>query len=542
MKMFFQDKKGYIWTKKGDSYFRGYIQSQTGEVKRGREAISYLEEGLAIDSLCEKLKDLYGTFAFISKKGEDVYAATDIARSMPIYFSKDLSVISDSSEIVREQLGIEKENIDFRRAAEFFDTTYVAHDNTVYSDIKQVEMGTVVKFSKGGYIKQLYYKHIQPVVHDSRNDAIAKLKSITEAALNRMLKVVNGRQIVLSLSGGYDSRYIACSLRSLGVENVICYTYGRSGSFETTQSEKIAKALGYKWYCYEYSDADIKGLLDEEAYFQYCNGHDYTIYLQNYIAVKKLTQEKKIEDDAVFITGLCNDMPTGFYIKAKEEIKSFGFTVKGCASYIINDRFVRYKLNNQRKQEFTQEVIDKINEYGIHIKDYESFWQAFTCVYTGYNHSRCFLNMNRVHEFFGHEWLLPCWDKELLEFWYSVPAEDKYHQSLYEEYICNRLAKSYGVGTKKHINYLGKTSFTRSFKRKVGGMLVRIAYPLGIPIKRKQDINNFAPFEILLYKKLVQKRAVKPERAALFLLLSTYLMERRYGTKWYAQIKEYFSK
>lgn len=542
MKIILQEKKGYTWTKTDSSYFRGYIQDEMGIVRCKEEAISYLEKNITLHQLSNTLAKSYGSFAFVTQKYDKVYAATDIARSMPLYFSKDLSVISDSSEIVREVLGIEKEKIDYRRAAELLDSTYVVHDNTMYSEIRQIELGTAIEISGRTYNKFQYFKHFKVIEDISKDDAIQKLKQTTEKALSRILKVVNGRQIVLSLSGGYDSRYIACSLKSMGMDNIVCYTYGRGDSFETIQSEKVAKALGFKWYCYEYYDDEIKNLISKEnqEYFEYCNGHDYTIYLQNYIAVKKLTQEGKIDDNAVFLTGLCNDMPTGFYIPTHDEVESFGCTIDGCASYIIHDRFVRFRLNESSRHEYEQEVAEKIKECGLKVVDFDSFCQAFTCIYTSYNHSRCFLNMNKVHEFFGHEWLLPCWDKELLEFWYAMPTEFRFKQGLYEEYICKYLASPYGVGTKKHINHLGKTPFSRYLKRKIGGILVRLSYPLGIPIKRKTDINNFAPLEVLLYKNIVQKKAVKPERAALMLLITVYLMEKRYGTNWYTKVRKDF--
>ena len=312
-------------------------------------------------------------------------------------------------------------------------------------------------------------------------------------------------------------------------------------SFEVIQSEKVAEALGFDWVSYEYTDSDIMSILSEEnvPYFDYCNGHDYTIYLQNFIAVKKLSESGLVDKNAVFVTGLCNDMPTGFYVPDYETALKYGFTDRGCANYIADDRFVRFKLSDEAYEKITSEIIGKLNEFNVHVTDYNSFYNAVACLFTGYNHSRAFLNMNRCHEYFGHEWLIPCWDKNLLLFWYSVPLEFRYQQKLYEEYICNHLANEYGIGTKKYINIEGKTNASKKIKRKVGGVLVRVCYPMGIPIRRKRDINNFAPLEVELYKRIKQKNAVKPERAAIILLLTCYLMEQRYGTDWFAEVKKF---
>ena len=73
----------------------------------------------------------------------------------------------------------------------------------------------------------------------------------------------------------------------------------------------------------------------------------------------------------------------------------------------------------------------------------------------------------------------------------------------------------------------------------MGGLLIRICYPIGIPMNRKYDINNFASLEIVLYKRIVQKKAINPQHAALTMLLTVYIMEQRYGTDWYCLIKKY---
>lgn len=82
-------------------------------------------------------------------------------------------------------------------------------------------------------------------------------------------------------------------------------------------------------------------------------------------------------------------------------------------------------------------------------KSYQNFVAAVDCLWTIRNHSRQFLYMNDVHEFFGYKWLLPCWDRRLLEFWYSLPLEYRLSQNLYEEWVTTKLPAQYGVGQKK---------------------------------------------------------------------------------------------
>jgi asparagine synthase (glutamine-hydrolysing) len=58
---------------------------------------------------------------------------------------------------------------------------------------------------------------------------------------------------VVPLSGGLDSRIIVAMLKRLGVEDVICFTYGKKGNREAEISRQVAEALGYRWYFVEYT-------------------------------------------------------------------------------------------------------------------------------------------------------------------------------------------------------------------------------------------------------------------------------------------------
>ena len=147
--------------------------------------------------------------------------------------------------------------------------------------------------------------------------------------------------------------------------------------------------------------------------------------------------------------------------------------------------------------------------------------------------------LDSYSNYFGYEWLLPCWDYEMLDFWYSLKPEFRINQRLYEDYIVNHIGKKYGVGTKKHYEKNAPTPFLETIKRFIGGIIAKCTYQLGIPLKRNTDINNFAVLEVALYKKIHQKQAIKSDRAALLLLLTIYIMELRYSLDWYNNIKKY---
>lgn len=538
---------GYKWiTSKQGSYFKGYIVSDTfmAKICRGMEALSLFDECIDFDEFVTFLKNVDGVFSIIVRRPDCIWAAVDISRSMPIYFSTDGSIISDSGEHIRQELGIDKEYTDPLRMFEMLQTASVVGNNTVYKEIRQLNMGQALEVTEHGVRLETYFKHWAETADISEQTAMDSLKDVSSDMIKQIINVVDGRPIVLSLSGGYDSRYVACLLKSHGVENVSCYTYGAADSFESRQSKIVADALGYRWACVEHTNELIKDILSDEnkPYFDMCNEHDYTIYLQNFVAVKQLHNNGWFYPNSVFLTGLCHDMPTGCYVKPLDDYRKYELSSQGVARYIIEQYYVRYPLIPAIRAEYEKEVVNSIELLQIPLNDYRDFIKVVDCITTGYDHSRQFLSMNRVHEYFGYEWLLPCWDKNLLSYWYSLPPAMRIKQNHYEKWLMEVLFRQFSLDTRKVLLSHSPNKKIAKIKRGGGGILVRILYPLGIPLQRKTDQNNFAPLEVMLYKRIKQKYAIKYERAALTLLLTIYIMEQRYGADFYNKLNILFAE
>ena len=161
---------------------------------------------------------------------------------------------------------------------------------------------------------------------------------------------------------------------------------------------------------------------------------------------------------------------------------------------------------------------------------------------TGFDHSRRFLDMNHSHEFFGYEWLLPCWNQELLDFWYSLPYPLRIHQNLYEEWLMEDLCGKYGVGTKKTINQHTPYLWLSAVVRQVGGVTAWYCFKTHTTLRLRTDINGGATLRQRLYDGIVQKPAIKYSRASQPLLLALYFMEKRYGTHFWKNVRNVLKK
>jgi asparagine synthase (glutamine-hydrolysing) len=526
---------GYKWIISDGVFFKGYFQYLNGDntVFLNMSAINEIGSIDSLEAFIAFLKRIDGSYAVVIQKDGYTFAAVDRARSIALYYHTGGGVVSDSSEYIREHTGIEKQDVEPDAFLELFATDYIIGNDTVYTEIKQLDIGQAAGISADSIELKYYFYHISAIDKQSDDELKRTLTETANKTFERFAKVINARPVVLSMSGGYDSRFVGCMLKRVGIEDVSCYTYGKPDSFEVRQSKKNADALGYRWACVEHTDERIKAILYDEnkPYFEMCREHDYTIFLQNFFAVKHLHENGWFKPLSVFITGMCGDMPTGNYVKRPSEFVNYEFNSQRAAEKIYSDLFTRYQLDDKYKTEFVNKLRARLDALPITISDYQSYTTAVDCLTTGFIHSRAYLHMNRVHEYFGYEWLLPYWDVRLLQKWYSIPAEKRAGQALYEDWLLADICAPFGIANKKYRAVYSNNLLKKKLMYFGGGIAACVLYNMGLPFRRRYDYSNFAPLEIELFKRFNSQKAIKYSKAGLPLLLNRYILQERYGNK-----------
>lgn len=542
MKIILNHNEGYQWYGKDDVFFKGYlINRSSNELYRGEDAVGLLQSMASIEELVDLLKLSEGVFAIVINKKKITTIAVDRARSIPLFYSKDGAVVSDSAEAIREELRIDQKDVDRDAYLALYAKTYLFGDKTTYSQIKQLDLGEIAQIVDKRINVIRYYQHFpQTVTQYSIDEARIALKDVSEKVFLRIKRIIGNRPVALSMSGGYDSRFVACMLKRVGIEDVSCYTYGKKDSFEVRQSKMNAEALGYRWTVVEYTDDLVKSILDEEGqqYISSFDMHDYTAYLQNFPAVRKLHKEGWFKPGTVFLTGLCGDMPSGAYVPEEDANVIYDNTY--LVEYLYRVIYARQYLDNSFKEVWVEYMNNRLKELPTPVNNYQTFVTAFDYYYTSSCHPHCFLHMNRVHQFFGYEWLIPFWDSELLDFWYTVPASLRCHQSLYETFLLNDLCSEYGIGQKKTIVGHPKSGFKRKIAYFAGGCINWMCLHLNVPFRRRTDFNNWSPLELELYNHLKTKKTVVYHKAGLMALLTQYTLQERYGATNMIDAKKHF--
>jgi asparagine synthase (glutamine-hydrolysing) len=275
------------------------------------------------------------------------------------------------------------------------------------------------------------------------------------AAVDRLIQYAGGRQIVIPLSGGYDSRFIALMLARRGYGNVLTFTYGIKGNKESGYSQRVARELRLPWHFVEYSEHDWCAAwhTEERRRFQrWASGWTSLPHVQDWIAVRALKQRCIVEDNCVFVPGHSGDFVAGSHIPV-DAFCSQPVNTSLLVSRILERHYVvsaSTMPEGKRLQYWRGRVLDRAEV--DHITSHEQFADAFEKWDWQERQAKYIVNSVRVYEFFGFDWWLPLWDVEFMAFWQDVPLHLRQGRHWYLEQVRTAYAAATRSGVEEALN------------------------------------------------------------------------------------------
>lgn len=412
----------------GEFLQRGTIWQDTDALYSAKNAAAFSEQ----------LQALNGFFAVVRRTAGLLMAAVDHIRSVPLFYGLKNGhlFLADDAEWVRKKIG--DHEMDARAREEFILAGYVTGRNTLYPNVKQLQAGEylIAEADELGDISLSLGRYFRFVHKDPGGCSHDKLWTYIDSAavssIQRLIKYANKRQILVPLSGGYDSRLIASLLKRSGYENVLCFSYGIARNKEAEYSEKIAKSLGFAWCFAEYTNEEWASEWNTgaaEEYRSYASNHTSLPHIQDWLAIKKLIENKLIDDDAVVVPGHC--CVTGYIPK---DIVSKRFGKREYFNNIIETHFSGRPLRCSvllTEAELTKALlnceIDFCDKDEVASRAMEYNWAERQAKYI--------TNSVRVYENFGLDWWLPLWDMEFVNAWMVFPLRLRLERRFYKSYV-----------------------------------------------------------------------------------------------------------
>ncbi|MBT5400784.1 hypothetical protein HOL24_09620 [bacterium] len=428
-------------------WFNGYLTGYSDPSEIIFEQINTLDDKMcSIDFLSKWIENLHGHFAFVVKVSDDwCFVAADKICSIPLFIKlyDGNYYVSNYAPYLKSISGVDGDiDLDLDVALEISMSGFALGGSTLYKDINRLSAGECLLFSKNEIHKTFYYEYVPQELSFYKYEKLKEnLTKVLLSTLQKTIDSVNNRQIVVPLSAGNDSRLVASGLKKLGYKNVVCFSYGRSGNYEVETSKKVCEILGYKWIYIQDEFKKKRNFFLSDVYEKYVNTFESYASVPNIQDIYEVYELKKmavIDDDAVIVNGNSGDFISGGHIPVgvnlDEDVslsKNFNWTYFLEKHYSLWGK-LRTRLNNNLISLKLSEIAskrckNKSNKYTMY-----SVMECMECIG---RQSRLVSNQQRSYEFFGHEWRLPLWDEELLDFWEGVPIRYKIKQKLYKEVL-----------------------------------------------------------------------------------------------------------
>ena len=425
---------GFKWhTNNKGIYFKGFFYDDQNKKIEAKNAIDFLITINTKQEFKKTCTSLNGMFTIVIIKNGHCFVTSDSTRVFPVFYkkNKDSFVLSDDINFI-----IPKEEVKYDLVAEreFKSFGCCLGNKTLVKDVYQIQSSEYIIFSEDRIIKKGFIFSSATAKYENKEYNYLKktLFSNFKNSFERLINSLDGKTVVLPLSGGFDSRLIACFLKYYNYNNVICYTYGRKGNIDMEMSKKVANKLNFKWHFVEYTDELIDGFLKTSLFKSYCKSgfhHSSMLFLQEYFAVKYLKENNLIPDDAVFIPGHDGGALAG------------GYLVKLIPEKITNNQIIAkdiYRKFFDKKDNTEKSCVAVINrnlaEFNtnfLNLKPY-SVYEDFIFKEIS---TKVIFNSANVYDFFGYQYRLPFWDKELLSSFKLLEPKLKINKKIYVDIV-----------------------------------------------------------------------------------------------------------
>ncbi len=415
------------------------------------------ENGIAIAR--EIIAALNGCWAVVVQWPDGrTLAAVDRLRSIPLLYGRTANgyVVTNTVDGLAARTG--DLTIASVCALEFLLSGHTSGQQTLFTAVSQVQPGEMIlldpTWNPTAVTHVRYFTCFPERARDAtRVELMGELEQVFESMFRRCARAMEGKTPIIPLSGGFDSRAIACMLRRSGVEQALCYTYGVKDHWEVDVARRIAGELGFGWRFVEYDPALWHGSMaspEMHDYWRYAYCGTSLPVLHTYPALVALRQTGDLKERAVFLPGDLGDAWGGLFclsslrdnvdrppgecaspyrrIRHNDVVSAVVYRhlnlwpTRGSSWHVGDLARVLEKIEAELRACGSYGLDDVVNYMEWVIRNRSALW---------------IVNRQRAFEYFGGDFYLPFGDHEFIDFFRALPpsllrAKQFYHEFLTE--------------------------------------------------------------------------------------------------------------
>ncbi|MGH2570258.1 MAG: hypothetical protein ACRDGR_03465, partial [bacterium] len=269
-------------------------------------------------------------------------------------------------------------------------------------------------------------------------DRFDQLDEVLRGVSHRLVESLDGRLLVIPLTGGYDSRLVAMMARSVGYDRVLCLGSQRRSHWEARISSEVAERLGFEWVHFGYEPHQWSAWFRSEERRRYTRDADGLCALPSIVewpALLELRRSGRVPEDAVIVPGHYGNFVTGS--STPEDPAGDGHS--GLEAAIRDALLTRYCLNAWPRaaagRALLSSVRDAVQQAAGGAADPDEIvdrweWREYQAKQVGL----CV----RAYESCGFEWRLPLASNELVGYWRGVSRAERFENRLHRRYVEER--------------------------------------------------------------------------------------------------------
>ena len=249
-----------------------------------------------------------GAWTLVEESDGVLRLTTDRTRSHHLLFTRagDTWVISDDPQELRRHAPAWVR--DEQAAGVFLHAGFTPGTRTLAHEVYATPAGSVVELRPDGTWScrswETYRYDADPIT--SPQEFAGVFRTALDTAVERVLQDTDGRQLLVPLSGGLDSRLLAVWLKRHGAREVVAFTYGGPGSAEVAISRGVAEALKMDWFTVDLDPAEVARTWagpDGVGFQKRTWGLTSLPHVQDWYALLQMRRKALIDTDAVFLPG-----------------------------------------------------------------------------------------------------------------------------------------------------------------------------------------------------------------------------------------------
>lgn len=455
-----------FWTeyRSMDHPIRSWIR---GHVQRGGIALDF--STLAALPTSAEVAEWTGSFAVIVAEGSRMVLITDQVRSIAIFYSERGARVGDDHSRILDG-GKTPDPVAARWLPH---AGFVVGSRTLFAGLRQVQAGEIVVIdaeqpseppTRTRY-RQFGYS-ANPITDPA--EANQRFAAAFTASFDRLLARADGRQLVVPLSGGLDSRLISAHLRLVDYPNVVNFTYGRPGSAEVGVSKRVAALLGQPWHFVPYEPtlmADAWAASEAGRFIEYGHSASAVPHVQDWYALAELKRKRVLDDDAIILPGhtvvgnihdgeILDEVGPVSRTRMKEVLTGYHYALLGRSDIARDDPEVNAWLDC---------FLTEIGYDGTPI----TRAAAIEFLNVTERQAKYINNSMRAYEFFGYEWALPMLDTEMDHMWHTLDIRLTRDRDWYQSYVDELFSRASGTS----ISYFAPMSASESTRSVIKSVL-----------------------------------------------------------------------